>query len=120
MPAERGQPRESDEDETQEAVVERKDPKDPPRVEVAKVPVSSLGIVEDARDQEPGQDEEQVHPRPPRLAEGGHDPVQRHGRPEAAEQERVKDQDEQDRHPPNAVQSRQMRVRMQQFRPLPL
>src|SRR5207302_7791394 len=100
----------------QEPIVERKDPKKPPRVELAKVSIPALGIVEDPGDQEPGKDKEQIHSRPPRLAQGGDDSIHRHGRPEAAPEDRVKDDHEGNCYAANAIQGREAGAGMQRLR----
>ena len=53
--------RRHEEDERQHAIVEREDAEDAPHVEVAEVVRLVVGVVEDASDQEAGQDEEQLN-----------------------------------------------------------
>ena len=83
-----------EEEECQHAVVEREDAQDAPHVEVAEVVRLVAGVIEDAGDEEAGQDEEQVDAVGPVIGhadDGALDPV---GRQRVADE--VEQQDHQD------------------------
>ena len=72
--------RRHEEDERQHAIVEREDAEEAPHVEVAEVVRLVVGVVEDASDQEAGQDEEQLNAVGPIVGhadDGAFDPVAR-------------------------------------------
>ena len=67
-----------EEDERQHAIVEREDAEEAPHVEVAEVVRLVVGVVEDAGDEEAGQDEEQLDAVGPVVGhadDGAFDPV---------------------------------------------
>ena len=103
----RGSPQQRDkrgheEDERQHAIVEREDAEEAPHVKVAAIVRFVMGIVENARDQETGQDEEQLNAVGPVIGhadDGAFDPVARRHIGDEVEQ-----QDHQDRQAPHPVQ----------------
>ena len=95
-----------EEDERQHAVVEREDAQEAPHVEVAEVVRLVAGVVENAGDEEAGQDEEQLDAVGPVVGhadDGALDPV---GRQHVADE--VEQQDHQDGQAPHPVQHRQV------------
>ncbi len=65
----RREQRQDDEEDDQGAVVEREDAQDAAGVEVPQPAGRPLGVIEDAGDQESGQDEEEVHAAPSRAGQ---------------------------------------------------
>jgi hypothetical protein len=79
-----------EEDESQHAVVERENAQERPHVEVAEVVRLVSGVVEDAGDEEAGQNEEQLDPVRPVIThtdDGALDPVGGHRVADEVEQQ---------------------------------
>jgi hypothetical protein len=98
------------EDERQHAVVEREDAQEAPHVKVAEVVRLVMGVVEDAGDEEAGQDKEQldaVRPVARHEDDGALDPV---GRQHVADE--VDQQDHQDGQAPHSVEHRQVTMQV--------
>ena len=101
-----------EEEERQHAVVEREDAQEAPHVKVAEVMRLVTGVVEDAGDEEAGQDEEQVDAVGPVARhedDGALDPV---GRQHVADE--VDQQDHQDGQAPHPVEHRQVSMQVGQ------
>jgi len=117
-PSQQRDQRSHEEEERQHAIVERKNAQDAPHVEVAKVVRLVAGVVENAGDEEAGQDEEEfdaVGPIVGHADDGALDPV---GRRHVAYE--VKQQDHQDGQAPHPVEHRhvsaQVRLRADRLR----
>ena len=95
--------------EEKHAVIQREDPQASADVEVAEIVDLPLRVVEDARDQEPGEHEEEVHPAAAEVEQLGED-LTKPGRVVRPEVE-VVGHHEQDGQPSDGVQGGDMTVK---------
>ena len=98
------------EDERQHAIVEREDAEEAPHVEVSEVARVVAGVVEDASDEEAGQDEEQLNAVGPEVGHADDRAFDRVARRHVADE--VEQHDHQDGQATDPVQHRHVSTRV--------